>query len=139
MPFPVEARWITANEEKLGVRFPASFVTAMTKHNGGTVKVDHDTTAEDDFTLHPFFDGSDRTRIKRTTNSIDRETKWNRDNSYDFPPGAVVIGSNGTGDLLILLPMDDDPTTLQHTIYRYNHETGEADPIADDFSDLPRA
>jgi hypothetical protein len=49
MPFPVEGRWITATEAKLGVRFPAAFVTKMSKHNGGTV-----TAAHDAFSLHPF-------------------------------------------------------------------------------------
>jgi len=38
MPFPVDAKWITKTEEKLGVRFPASFVTAMSKMNGGSVR-----------------------------------------------------------------------------------------------------
>ena len=136
MPFPVDPRWITATEEKLGVRFPASFVTAMTRHNGGTVVVDHDTTAEDEFTLHPFLDQSDRTRLKRTTGSIDRETKWNREHDDYLPRNAVVIGNNGGGDLLVLLPMEDDSTSLQHTIYRYNHETGETEAIAEDFAEV---
>lgn len=139
MSFPVEGRWIKATEEKLGVRFPASFVTKMTKHNGGTVTVQQGTAAHDEFSLHPFFDSSDRTRIKRTTSSIDRETKWNLEHDDYLPRNAVVIGNNGGGDLLVLLPIEDDPTTLQHTIYRYDHETGETEPVADDFSELPRS
>jgi hypothetical protein len=139
MPFPVDGRWITATEAKLGVRFPASFVTTMSKHNGGAVAISQGTAAHDEFSLHPFFDGSDRTRIKRTTSSIDRETTWARANIYEFPPAAVVIGANGGGDLLVLLPMDDDATTLQHTVYRFNHEAGETEPIADDFSDLSKS
>ena len=35
MPFPVDAKWIAQTEERLGVRFPASFVTAMSGMNGG--------------------------------------------------------------------------------------------------------
>jgi hypothetical protein len=139
MPFPVDGRWITTTEAKLGVRFPASFVSAMTAHNGGAVTIQQVADELDDYTLHPFFDGSDRTRIKRTTSSIDRETTWARANIYEFPQQAVVIGANGGGDLLILLPMEDDPTTLQHTVYRYDHETGELERIADDFSDLSKS
>jgi hypothetical protein len=69
MPFPVEGKWIAQTESKLGVRFPASFVTAMSKMNGGSVK-----TRVDQFELFPFLDGSDRKRIARTCGSIDRET-----------------------------------------------------------------
>jgi hypothetical protein len=50
-----------------------------------------------------------------------------------------VIGSNGGGDLLVLLPMEADPTTLQHTVYRYDHETGETQRIADDFNELRKS
>ena len=35
MPFPVDVRWITDTERKLGVRFPASFVTAMVEIGAG--------------------------------------------------------------------------------------------------------
>ena len=69
MPFPVDSKWITETEAKLGVRFPASFVVAMTKMNGGAVDVGTDV-----FWLHPFMDKSDRKRIQRTSNSICRET-----------------------------------------------------------------
>lgn len=89
MPFPVEAKWITQTEEKLGVRFPASFVTAMSKMNGGTVR-----TRVDQFNLFPFLDASDRKRIQRTCGSIDRETNAARKDSFSFPPAAVAIGEN---------------------------------------------
>lgn len=54
MPFPVDACWISATEAKLGVRFPASFVTSMSQGNGGAVH-----TSIDSFLLFPFFDATD--------------------------------------------------------------------------------
>jgi hypothetical protein len=133
MPFPVDAKWITQTEEKLGVRFPASFVTAMVKINGGTVR-----TRIDHFELFPFLDASDRKRIQRTCSSIDRETNAARKDCYGFPPEAVAIGANGGGDFLVLMPLSEHPDTLQHSIYWWDHETGKVELIADDFGDLPK-
>ena len=133
MPFPVDAKWITQTEEKLGVRFPASFVTEMSKMNGGTVR-----TCVDSFDLFPFLDASDRKRIQRTCGSIDRETIAARKDWYGFPPDAVAIGANGGGDLLVLIPMPEHPDTLQHSVHWWDHETGEVELVADDFSDLPK-
>lgn len=134
MPFPVDARWITQTEEKLGVRFPASFVTSMSQVNGGSVQ-----TGIDQFILFPFLDASDRKRIQRTCGSIDRETTAARKGWCGFPPDAVAIGTNGGGDLLVLLPMPDHPDTLQHSIYWWDHETGEVLLVAADFNDLPKS
>ncbi len=133
MPFPVDSRWIQETEQKLGIRFPASFVTSMIRKNGGTV-----TTAVDQFELFPFLDASDRRRLVRTCGSIDRETNQARLNAYGFPSDAVAIGANGGGDLLVLLPMSHDPTTLQSTVFWWDHETGEVAAVADDFDELPR-
>lgn len=41
----------------------------MKRDNGGEVDTDDDT-----WVLYPFFDNSDRTRLKRTCNDIARET-----------------------------------------------------------------
>ncbi len=133
MPFPVDAKWIMQTEEKLGVRFPASFITAMSRMNGGTV-----ITRVDRFDLFPFLDASDRKRIQRTCGSIDRETISARKDWYGFPSDAVAIGANGCGDLLVLVPMPEQPDTLQHSVYWWDHETGEVELVADDFSDIPK-
>ena len=130
MPFPVEPKWIAETERKLGVRFPSSFVVAMARMNGGSV-----VTGIDQFELYSFLDQTDRKRIRRTCSSICRETKANRDWDH-FPQDLVVIGHNGGGDLLVLAPMKDDPNTLQHTVYWYDHETSRIAPVALDFSDL---
>ncbi|MCU0721750.1 MAG: SMI1/KNR4 family protein [Pirellula sp.] len=120
-------------EEKLGVRFPASFVTAMSRMNGGTV-----ITRVDRFDLFPFLDAFDRRRIQRTCGSIDRETISARKDWYGFPSDAVAIGANGGGDLLVLVPRPEQPDILQHSVYWWDHETGEVELVADDFSDIPK-
>jgi len=95
MPFPVDTKWVHETEKKLGVKFPAGFVTSMVAMNGGSVR-----TSVDQFQLYPFLDASDRKRIQRTCSSIDRETANARKNWYGFPETAVAIGANGGGDLL---------------------------------------
>jgi len=134
VPFPVALKWISQAEAKLGVRFPASFVNAMAKMNGGSVQ-----TQVDDFVLFPFLDASDRKRIQRTCGSIDRETTSARKGWYGFPETAVAIGANGCGDLLILIPMEDQPDTLQHAVYWWDHETGATAVLTDDFGDLEKS
>ena len=132
MPFPLDPKWITQTEEKLGVRFPASFVVAMSKLNGGAVDVGFDV-----FHLHPFLDKSDKKRIQRTCNSICRETASLR-NLEHFQNELVVIGHNGSGDALVFQPMRDDAATLDHTVYWWDHETSELTAVADDFNELIR-
>jgi hypothetical protein len=134
MPFPIDIRWIHQTQSKLGVKFPAAFVTAMVARNGGSVR-----STLDSWELFPFFDGSDKKRIQRTCNSIDRETANARKNWYGFPEHAVVIGNNGGGDLLVLLPTADRPEILQHSVYWWDHETGEVHHLADDFGDLEKS
>lgn len=132
MPFPVDAKWITQTEKKLGVRFPASFVTSMSRMDGGTVE-----THIDQFDLFPFPDASDRQRVQRTCGSIDRETTTVRKDWHGFPPEAVAIGGNCGGDLLVLVPVPEHPDTLQHSVYWWDHETGDIELVADDFGEPP--
>lgn len=130
MPFPVDIKCIHEAESKLGIKFPAAFVVKMTKLNGGSVS-----TPPDRWELYPFMDTSDRKRLARTCNDIVRETK-NAKDWPDFPPNAVAIGANGCGDQLILLPQADTPGYLSHEVFWWDHETGEVQHVADDFSDL---
>src|SRR5262245_41114114 len=130
MPFPVEIKYVSEAEAKLGVKFPASFVTKMTKVNGGMV-----TTSGDSWELYPFRDSSDRKRLSRTCNDIVRETLQARQWPA-FPQEAVAIGANGGGDQLVLLPQRDGPHALSHEVFWWDHETGEINHVADDFGDL---
>ena len=50
-----------------------------------------------------------------------------------------MIGHNGGGDALVLKPMDDDPATLEHAVYWWDHETSELHLAADDFNELKKS
>lgn len=130
MPFPVELEHVTRTESALGVSFPASFVERMRRMNGGEVLA-----AGDSWTLFPFADTSDRTRIKRTASDIVRETKGARD-CPDFPQTGVAIASNGMGDYLLLLPDATEPGVLSPVVSSWSHETGEMEEVASDFAAL---
>jgi len=133
MPFPVDIKWVHDTESKLGVKFPAGFVTEMVTINGGTVQ-----TTIDHFDLLPFLDATDRKTIRRTFGIMVRETAVARTSCHGFPEHGVAIGANGGGDFLILVPMEDHRDTLRHSVYWWDHETGDVDRIADDFGDLPK-
>jgi hypothetical protein len=130
MAFPVDRTHVKAAEAKLGVTFPLGFVSRMAKNNGGDVLI-----AGELFCLFPFFDTTDRTRIKRTCNDVVRETSLARQ-APGFPGDAVAIGSNGTADRLILLPSVSQPARLQDAVCLWHHDTDEVMKVADDFTDL---
>ncbi len=130
MPFPVDIKYVNETERKLGVRFPPSYVTRIVKSNGGEVQ-----TPPDAWILYPIFDTSDKKRLRRTCNDVFRETKSSKEWS-DFPPDAVAIGGNGSGDQLIFISQSDDSNLLAHEVYWWDHETGSIDKVADDFGDL---
>lgn len=118
MAFPVETKFIDQAESNLGVSFPVDFRAGMTTLNGGEIN-----TGQDHWQLFPFFDTSDKKRLKRTANNIVRETASAKD-WRGFPQDAVAIASNGSGDLAILVPSDSDQGTLQDVVFRWDHETG---------------
>ncbi|MCP4986215.1 MAG: SMI1/KNR4 family protein [Colwellia sp.] len=130
MPFPVDEKYIVQTEEKLAVRFPHSFKEKMKKENGGEVE-----TPPDAWLLYPFFDTSDRKRLKRTTNDIIKETKSAQEWT-GFPNNTVTIGSNGSGDQLVFLRLESTKATLGNTVYCWDHETGNLNKLANDFSEL---
>lgn len=130
MAFPVDEQYIIETEKKLGLKFPKTFKDKMKIENGGELE-----TADHSWTIHPFFDKTDIKRIKRTTNNIILETKHARE--WDnFPKNGIAIGDNGTGDKLILLPSDIDPTILSEKIYFWSHETDEITKVADDINEF---
>jgi hypothetical protein len=118
MPFPVDRKYIEQMESKLGVTFPSSFYTGMTKLNGGEID-----TGQRYWRLFPVFDTSDKKRLKRTSNDIVRETKSAKDWTC-FPEDAVAIGCNDSGDYLIMLPEDGNKSTIKDVVYAWDHETG---------------
>ncbi|WP_443937903.1 SMI1/KNR4 family protein [Pedobacter sp. MW01-1-1] len=130
MPFPVDIKYIIETEQELGLFFPDTFKTKMTKENGGEVMTD-----DDDWQLFPFFDKSDNKRMSRTCNHIILETKQAK--SWDsFPANGIAIASNGSGDLLVLLPTEEDNTKLSDEIFMWFHETGETEKVASNINEL---
>ena len=128
MPFPVDVKYIENTETELGVKFPESFRTKMMKSNGGGVEV-----STDFFELHPFYDTSDKKRIKRTCNSILHETKTARED-YRLPENLIVIGNNGGGDVLVYKIEKDG--SINNSVYWLDHETEELVFAANDFGEL---
>jgi hypothetical protein len=128
MPFPIDEKYIIETESELNVKFPNEFKNRMIKSNGGELVTD-----EFEFELFPFFDKSDRKRISRTCNHIGLETKnareWN-----GFPENGIAIGSDGFGNLIILIHSGNG--ILNDSIYFWNHEIGQIDKIAKSINEL---
>ena len=130
MPFPVDEKYILSTEEKLKVKFPESFRKKMIEENGGTVE-----TPPDAWDLYPFFDTSNKKRMKRTSNDIIRETNVARE--WDtFPKDAIAIGANGSGDQLIFMRVSVAPDKCENTVYWWDHENGNINKVANDFNEL---
>lgn len=128
MPFPVEEKFIELAETELGAKFPESFRKKMMRHNGGCVEV-----SMDYYHLHPFYDTSDKKRIKRTCNSIVHETKTYRD-QYGLPENLVILADNGGGDLLVY--KIEENGKVDPRVYWRNRDTEELVIVANDFSEL---
>ena len=128
MAFPVEEIYVEKAEAELGVRFPESFRVKMMEINGGGVEV-----STDYFELHPFYDTSEKKRIKRTFNSIVHETKTARED-YRWPQNLIIIGNNGGGNILVYKIKKDG--SIGSKVYWLDHETDELFFAASDFSNL---
>lgn len=128
MPFPIEEKYIAKMEATLNVTFPPDFRKKMMFDNGGEIVND-----QFEFELFPFFDSSDKKRIKRTCNHIGLETK-NAQGWTEFPENAIAIGADGFGNHLILLHGGDG--VLGDTLYFWDHETGKYDQITDSIMEL---
>ena len=122
MPFPVELKYIEELESEFNIIFPSMFKSEMQKVNGGEIEIKGEY-----FELYPFFDKSDKKRISRTCNHIGMETKNAREYP-GFPSNFIAIGSDGTGNQLVLTHNGDNK--LMENIYYWNHETGETEELA---------
>ena len=129
MPFPIELKFIKESEEKLNVNFPRIFKEKMMKENGGELEGD-----DYFFMLNPFFDKSNKKRISRTCNDIIQETKSAKGFGDSFPSNGIAIGSDNSGNQLILLPKTLN--NLGEKIYFWNHETAETVKVADNINEL---
>lgn len=95
----------------------------LLRDNGGEIIVRDAPDPEEEWQLHPVWDDSDRTRAGRTANHVVRETEAVHEADVGLPPGTVVIASNGSGDLIVLLPDDDEPRW-------WDHESGSSHPVS---------
>jgi hypothetical protein len=98
------------------------------RQNGGELQI-----GDDCFQLIPFLDTSDRKRLARSCNDIVRESARMRE-WEGFPPNAFVIGTNGGGDYLIIVPASAEE--LGETIYFWDHETGESSEVAESLDSI---
>jgi len=130
MAFPIDEKYIEKSEIELGTKFPESFRTKMMIMNGGEVKI-----LNDCFQLLPFYDTSDKKRIKRTCNSIVHETKIARA-EYELNSNLVIVGDNGSGDILVFKIGNNGFCEPQ--VYFLSHETQELEVVAEDFSNLEK-
>jgi hypothetical protein len=125
MPFPIAVAEIAQTEAKTGFTFPLGLKLRYSRENGGEISV-----GGNYWELIPFLDTSERKRLARTCNDIVSETarmrKW-----PGFPVDAFVIAQNGGGDYLIVRPDVDGSKELGETIYFWNHETKEPEPVTD--------
>jgi hypothetical protein len=115
MAFPTSEEQIRAAENALAVAFPAALRRRLLRENGGELEA-----ADDVWQLFPVQDTTDRKRLSRTANHIVRETaearKW-----PGFPPAAIAIASDGSGNYLILEPSG--------VILLWDHESGSVAPV----------
>jgi hypothetical protein len=125
MPFPITVAEIAKTEAKTGFTFPLGMKSRLTKDNGGEVEVGGDC-----WQLIPFLDSTDRKRLARTCNDIVRETARMR-GWRGFPADAFVVAQNGGGDYLIIRPDTDGSKQLGETVYFWDHETGEHEPVSE--------
>ena len=75
--------------------------------------------------LHPVWDDGDRRRAARTAGPR-AQTDEARERR-GAPADAVVIGSDGSGDLLVLPAGADEPSV-------WDHETGDLRPVPTDWT-----
>ncbi|MEZ6037401.1 MAG: SMI1/KNR4 family protein [Planctomycetota bacterium] len=140
MSFPLEPRCVDAAEAALGVRLPPAYRARMLRENGGELQLvpgddahgdlDDDDEEEDDeedeeeddgWWLFPLRDDSTPKRLARTWDDVVRQTQLAL-MQRGVPEGAVAIGHDGSGNLLLLSPRRE-AAELEACVW--DHETGE--------------
>lgn len=126
MAFPTTEDRVAAAERELGARLPAEYRNRLISNNGGELE-----TAEDVWQVFPVSDDTDRKRAGRSANHIVRETQqaaqW-----PGFPPGAVAVATNGSGDYLVFLRRPDG--NCDGRLQLWSHESRDCNPTPLDFT-----
>lgn len=127
MPFPTSEENVNAAEEALGRTLPAPLRERLMRDNGGEIEVEGVPGDDPVWYLHPVWDAGDRKRIARTASHVVRETREAHDSIEHLPADSVVIASDGSGDLLLVLPGGED-------VVWWDHETGDVARVRVDWS-----
>lgn len=130
MAFDISEEQVQLTEAELGRRLPSAYRAAMMAKNGFIVF-----SEEDEWDLYPIKDRSERKRLSRSCNDVIAETK-SAQGWKGFPEGALAIGGNSTGDVMILLPSPSDPVAYGEEIFAFRHETGEVRSLVEGFAGL---
>lgn len=125
MPFDLAEQFILAVEQQLGTALPTAYRLAMLRQNGGELEVEDDVWQQ-----YPIADTSDRKRLSRTANHILKETESCRGWRF-FPPGALAIAGNGSGDQLLFLRQGE---AFSPAVHHWSHDSGQLQQLATDFS-----
>lgn len=121
MGLPTSDEFINDEERRTGIKLPQTFRTILRLKNGG----EEVCASGDIWNLYAVKDTSSRKHISRSANHIERETHQAR-LWEGFPPNAVAIAENGTGDLLILFKDNPD-------VFVWHHESGLTEVAAFEF------
>ena len=128
MTFDISEDQIKRTETGLGRKLPPIYRGIMMKRNGGSLLANGE-----EWELHPLKDTSERGRAAQSVNHVFAETEaaqeWRA-----FPNGAVAIGSNEAGDVMMLLRSPSNPEIFADQIFVFFHETGRIKFLAEDLS-----
>lgn len=117
MAYPVDETRVRDAEAQLGRTLPAALRARLLRDNGGEVECDGGA-----WQLFPVWDPTDRRTARKTANHVVAETRaaaaWR-----GFPPGAIAVAADGSGDLLVV-PAGSDEIVI------WRHETRELEPAS---------
>lgn len=130
MAYNLDEKHIMLTEQKLNVVFPKSYRKAIMANNGGLV-ISPLGEEEGVWFLYPFFDDTDKKRLKKTSIDIVREnqTAWNQ---YGLPQNLYAIG-HSDDEYLVFKKTENN--LLEDAVYKYHHSYN-LELLADDFSML---
>lgn len=119
MAYPTDEARLREAEAQLGWSLPAPLRERLLRDNGGSIRCDGD-----EWQLFPVWDPTDRRTMRKTAKHLVAETRQAVTGWAGFPPDAIAIAANGSGDLLILRRGSD-------VIELWLHETREVLPASD--------
>lgn len=98
MAFPTTEERVAAAEAGLGAKLPAEYRNRLVASNGGELS-----TAGEEWRVFPVLDPSQQRSPPKSGSDIVAESK-KASRLPGFPPGAVPVAGNESGDYLVFLP-----------------------------------